>query len=87
MILLLLSVAGVVGGLMMRVRAFLFLGTAFLMLSVLTMILTASASLGDWLLYVTGICLGILILYMFALFERKRQQMLGFIEQIRHWQA
>jgi hypothetical protein len=39
-----LSVAGVLAGLLMRVRAFLFLGTTFLLLSIVTMIWTASVN-------------------------------------------
>jgi fructose-specific phosphotransferase system IIC component len=83
-----LSVAGVIAGLMMRVRAFLFLGAAFLLLSVLTMIRAASVNLGwVWLWYVTGIAFGALIIYTFALFERKRQEMLSLVERLKHWQA
>ncbi len=88
MVLAVLSVAGVAAGLMLRVRAFLFLGTAFLLLSVLTMIWTASINLGwVWLWYVTGIAFGVLIICTFALFERKRHEMLGLVEKLKQWQA
>jgi hypothetical protein len=88
MVLAVLSVAGVIAGLMLRVRAFLFLGTAFLLLSVLTMIWTASVNLGwEWLWYVTGIAFGVLIICTFALFERKRNEMLGLVERLKQWQA
>jgi hypothetical protein len=88
MVLAVLSVAGVIAGLMLRVRAFLFLGTAFLLLSVLAMIRTASVILGwGWLWYVTGIAFGVLILWTFALFEQKRNEMLGLVERLKQWQA
>jgi len=88
MVLAVLSVAGVIAGLMLRVRAFLFLGTAFLLLSVLTMIWTASVNLGwVWLWYVTGIAFGVTIICTFALFERKRHEMLGLVEKLKQWQA
>jgi hypothetical protein len=88
MVLAVLSVAGVIAGLMLRVRAFLFLGTAFLLLSVLTMIWTASVNLGwVWLWYVTGIAFGVMIICTFALFERKRHEMLGLVEKLKQWQA
>jgi hypothetical protein len=88
MVLAVLSVAGVIAGLVMRVRAFLFLGTAFLLLSVLTMIWTASVNLGwVWLWYVTGIAFGVMIICTFALFERKRREMLGLVEKLKQWQA
>jgi hypothetical protein len=87
-ILAVLSVSGVIAGLMLRVRAFLFLGTGFLLLAVLAMIWTASVSLGsEWPLYVTGIALGIFIIYAFAMFERKRTQMLNLLDQLKQWKA
>lgn len=82
-----LAVGGVASGLMLRIRAFLFLGTAFLLLSMLTMIWSASVNLRwTWLWYVTGIGFGILIIYTVAMFERKREQMLGFLERLKEWQ-
>ncbi len=82
-----LAVGGVAAGLMLRIRAFLFLGTAFLLLSMLTMIWSASVNLKwTWLWYVTGIGFGILIIYTVAMFERKREQMLGFLERLKEWQ-
>jgi hypothetical protein len=83
-----LSVSGVIAGLILRVRAFLFLGTGFLLIAVLTMIWTASVTLGwSWLWYVTGIALGIFIIYSFAMFERRRTRMLNMIDQLRQWKA
>ncbi len=88
MALAVLSVMGVIAGLMLRVRAFLFLGTAFLLLSVLTMIWTASVNLNwGWLWYVTGIAFGVLIILAFAMFERKRHEMLEMVERLKQWQA
>jgi hypothetical protein len=87
-ILAVLSVSGVIAGMILRVRAFLFLGTGFLLLAVLTMIWTASINLGwSWLWYVTGIALGIFIIYAFAMFERKRTLMLNLIDQLKQWKA
>ncbi|MFN0111540.1 MAG: hypothetical protein ACKVZH_21965 [Blastocatellia bacterium] len=86
-VLAVLAVAGVIAGLMLRIRAFLFLGTAFLLLSMLTMIWSASVNLQwTWLWYVTGIGFGVLIIYTVAMFERKREQMLGFVERLKQWQ-
>lgn len=86
-VLAVLSVGGVIAGLMLRVRAFLFLGTAFLVLSMLTMIWSASVNLHwTWLWYVMGIALGLFILYSFAMFERRRQEILRFVEQLKQWQ-
>jgi hypothetical protein len=82
-----LSVSGVIAGMILRVRAFLFLGTGFLLLAVLTMIYTASVSMGRWLWLVTGIAMGFFIVYAFAMFERKRTQILNMKDQLKQWKA
>jgi hypothetical protein len=87
-VLAVLSVAGVLTGLLMRVRAFLFLGASFLLLALLTMVWHAATNFGwTWLWYVTGIAFGVLIIYLFALFERKREMMLGWVNELKQWQA
>jgi hypothetical protein len=87
-VLTLLSVIGVFTGLTLRIRAFLFLGTAFLLLSLTTIILTASVNLHSaWPLYVAGIILGALIISAFALFEKKRREMLELVGRLKQWQA
>jgi hypothetical protein len=87
-ILLVLSVIGALAGLALRIRAFLFLGTAFLLLSLLTIIYTASVNL-NWggLWFVTGIAFGALIIIAFALFEKKRREILELAERLKQWQA
>jgi hypothetical protein len=88
LVLAVLSVAGVMMGILLRVRAYLFLGTAFLLLAVMTMVWHAALSLGwSWLWYVSGIAFGVLIIYLFAMFERKRAEMLGLLERLKSWQA
>ncbi|HEU0175187.1 MAG TPA: hypothetical protein VFV58_13080 [Blastocatellia bacterium] len=87
-ILLVLSVIGVLAGLALRIRAFLFLGTAFLMLSLLAIIYTASVYLkGNWLWYVTGMIFGAMLIIIFALLEKKRREMLALVERLKQWQA
>ncbi|HSU65476.1 MAG TPA: hypothetical protein VLJ39_01265, partial [Tepidisphaeraceae bacterium] len=82
-----LSVSGVMVGILFRIRPFLFLGTAFLGLAVVTMIYYASANLHwTWLWYVAGIALGASIIAMFALFEKKRDEMVALVEGLRQWQ-
>jgi len=78
----------VFAGLTLKIRAFLFLGTAFLVLSLLSIIWTASVNLNwGWLWYVTGIAFGVLIIITFALFEKKRREMLELVERLKQWQA
>jgi len=82
-----LSVAGALTGMLFRLRAFLFLGTAFLGIAVVSMIYYASVNLHwTWLWYVAGIALGAAIIILFALFEKKRTQMLALVEGLGRWQ-
>src|SRR5262249_50442909 len=58
-----LSIGGVFCGIMFRIRAFLLLGSVFLLLAVTTMIYYASVNFGwTWLWYVAGIITGAMII-------------------------
>jgi hypothetical protein len=82
------SVAGIFAGIMLRVRAFLFLGTSFLVLSLFTMIWHAAVDLHQlWVWPVAGIIAGIVIIAVFAIFEKKRQEVLQVVEQLKEWRA
>ena len=82
-----LSIVGVLVGIVVRVRAFLILGTSFLMLSILTMIWYAAVDLQQtWLWYAAGIVVGALILTVFAVFEKQRQAVTGLLDQLKKWQ-
>ena len=83
-----LAIAGVMIGIMLRIRAYLFLGTSFLLLAVITMIWHAAVSFGwRWLWYVAGIAFGMAIIYLFAMFERHRTAWLLWMERFKTWQA
>jgi len=87
LVLALLSVTGVLIGILFRLRAFLFLGTSFLAVSIITMIHFAAVNLHwTWLWYVSGILLGLMFLLLFALFEKKREQMLALIDGLKAWE-
>jgi hypothetical protein len=86
-VLMLLSVAGVMCGIMFRVRAFLFLGFIFLVISLITMIYYAHVDLQwTWLRWVVGILLGGAIIFTFAIFEKKKQEMMRVLEDVRGWE-
>jgi hypothetical protein len=88
MALMALSAAGVLAGMLLRVRAFLYLGSSFLLLSIFTMIWHAAANFGwTWLWYVTGIVVGLAIILLFAMFEKKRAELLRLVEGLRAWEA
>jgi hypothetical protein len=81
------SLAGVFAGIVFRIRGLLLLGSIFLLLSIITMIWYASVNLGwTWLWYVAGIVTGATIIFMFALFEKKRSEVLRVVEGLKDWE-
>ena len=81
------SLAGVFAGIIFRIRGLLLLGSVFLLLSIVTMIWYASADLGwTWLWYVAGIVTGATIIFMFAVFEKKRSEVLRLVEGLKEWE-
>jgi hypothetical protein len=85
-VLAVLSVAGVLAGISLQVRAFLFLGFSFLLLDILTMIWHAAVDrYHTWVWWVSGIVLGAAILALFAVFEKRRTDVLRLIDQIKRW--
>jgi hypothetical protein len=85
-VLAVLAVTGVLAGIALRVRAFLFLGVSFLLLDVLTMIWHAAVNLyHTWVWWASGIVLGVAILALFAVFEKRRKDVLQLIDEIKAW--
>ncbi|HSE32976.1 MAG TPA: hypothetical protein VLA93_15495 [Pyrinomonadaceae bacterium] len=81
------SLAGVFGGIVLRIRGMLLLGSTFLLFSIITMIWYASANFGwTWLWYVAGIVTGATIIFMFAVFEKKRSDVLRLVDGLREWE-
>jgi hypothetical protein len=81
------SLAGIFGGILLRIRGMLLLGSTFLLFAIITMIWYASADLGwTWLWYVAGIVTGATIIFMFAVFEKKRSEVLRLVEGLREWE-
>ena len=87
MVLTFLSVVGVFVGIGLRIRAFLYLGSTFVFLSVVSMVWHAYANIqhvGIW--WAFGILLGIVILTIFGIFEKKRAEINGMIDSIKKWE-
>jgi hypothetical protein len=81
-----LSLAGIAAGILLRVRAFLFLGTAFLGLALFTIIWHAAVDRDQtWIWYVSGLIAGVLIVAGFTLVENKRQDVLAVLEKLKGW--
>ncbi len=82
-----LSVLGVLAGIMLRVRAFLYLGTSFLLLSIVSMVWHAARSIGHvWPWWVFLFTLGVGLLTLFGVFEKKRPEVLALVGSLREWE-
>ena len=83
-----LAIIGVMAGILLRVRAFLYLGTAFLVVALMTIIWHAAIEQQrTWILWLAGIVTGALIIALFGLFEKRRDDVLRMVEELKHWQA
>ena len=86
LVLSVLSVIGVVAGILLRIRAYLYLGSGFLILVLFRMIWHAAVERDQtWIWWACGILLGILVLVLFALLERRGQKMRDALELFRQW--
>jgi hypothetical protein len=85
LVLIALSLAGVFAGMLMRVRAFLFLGAGFVALGVFALVWYAALQRA-WVWYVAGIVLGIAIIVLFAIFEKRRDQLAHLLDRLREWE-
>jgi hypothetical protein len=82
----LLSVAGVLLGTLLRVRAILFLGLTSLPLDVFAQIWHAAVGRAQtWAWWASGIVLGAAILTLFALSEKRRHDVLRVRDALRRW--
>src|SRR5262249_25774137 len=85
-VLALLAVAGVLAGIVLRVRAFLFLGVLFLFVDIACMIWHAAVDRQQtWVWWASGIVLGAAILTLFAVFEKRRHDVLRVMEELKKW--
>src|SRR5262249_16169116 len=86
LVLALLSVLGVLAGILLRVRAFLLLGVSFLFLVVFSMIWHAAVDRTQtWVWWASGVSLGVAIVALFAVFEKRRNDVLKLIDEIKKW--
>lgn len=85
-VLAVLCLGGMLTGILLRVRAFLFLGAGFLALDVFAMIWHAAVDRAHtWVWYASGVALGAVILALFAVFEKRRNDVLAVVDRVRHW--
>lgn len=87
MVLIGLSVLGVALGIMLRIRSFLFLGITFLTLVMGTMIWYAAIQQQHmWVFWIFCIGLGMAVLALVAFYEKRRNDVLAAVRQLRQWE-
>jgi hypothetical protein len=86
-VLICLALLGIAFGIAMQIRAYLYFGCAFVLVSVVSMVAHAARSIDHvWPWWAFGIAMGVFILVVFGFFESKRTQMLALIERLRKWE-
>ena len=87
MILAVLSVIGILSGIMFQVRAFLYMGSIFLLMSMVTMVSHAHQRLDHvWPWWAFGVGMGVAILVMFGLFEKRKNDMRAIASRLKEWE-
>jgi len=85
-VLALLAIAGILLGILLRVRAFLLMGFTTLFVDIFAQIWHAAVDHKQtWVWWVSGIVLGVLIILLFALFEKRRNDMLKMLDNMKRW--
>ena len=83
---ILLALLGVLAGILLRVRCFLYLGFTFLMVVIGRMIVYAAFEQRHiWIFWTCCIILGAAIIGLFAVFEKRRNDVLAAVEHFRQW--
>ena len=82
-----LSIVGMGAGIGFQIRAFLWLGMSFLLVALFTVIWYAAVDLQQtWIWYLCGIITGIAIITIFAIFEKRRNDLLKWLGGLKHWE-
>jgi hypothetical protein len=87
LVLLGLSVLGVLVGVWLRIRSYVFLGLAFLVVLIARMIAYAAFERGQmWLFWTCSIVLSAAVIAAFAMLERHRDRFTTAIQRFRQWE-
>jgi hypothetical protein len=82
----LLAVVGMLLGILFRVRAFLLSGFMALLIVIFAQIWNAAVNHSQtWVWWACGIILGVIILALFALFEKHRNEVLKMLDNMKRW--
>jgi len=81
-----LAVVGVLAGILLRIRSFLYLGFTCLLVVIVRVIYYGAIQQGQmWLLWSCLILLGVAIIALFAVFEKRRNDVLAAVERFKEW--
>lgn len=87
LVLLALAIAGVLLGIALRVRAFLYCGSVFILVALLGMVWHAQQAIEQvWPWWAFGILTGITLIAMLGYFEKNRPKVLAYLEQLKGWE-
>lgn len=87
LVLMFLASLGALAGIFLRVRSFLYLGVAFLVLDIVTMVWHAAVQRQMWWIAAAcGIVLGAAILALAMFWEKRRNDLLAAVERFKHWE-
>jgi hypothetical protein len=82
----LLGMAGVLAGMLLQIRPFLYMGAGFVLLALMSMVAHAARAIDHvWPWWAFGIGVGIAILVLFGIFEKKREEITKLIARLRQW--
>jgi len=81
-----LSVLGVLVGIVLRIRSFIYLGVTFLAMVIVTLICYAGTQDHMWVVWTFCIILGAAIIALFAVFEKRRTDILAAVGKFRQWE-
>ncbi len=86
-VLLAFAIAGMIAGVVLRVRAFLFCGSGFVFVALFGMVWQAQRAIGQvWPWWAFGICMGVGLIVLIGYFEKNRARFLEMIQSLRTWQ-
>ena len=85
-ILALLSLSGALAGVLLKIRAFLYLGAVFTLLSLVSMVWHAARAIDQvWPWWAFGFVMGVAILGLLAFLEKNRPQVQTLVARLRQW--
>jgi hypothetical protein len=87
-VLLSLAVAGILVGVGVRIRAFLYCGSWFVFVALFGMVWQAQRAIGQvWPWWVFGIFMGVGLIALIGYFEKNRAKFLKMVASLKEWQA